>query len=123
MKNSAVKRISIPAYFGLGIKEICNFLMQYPHMAQWLPDLKEIPRLPKEFLGNIACTVLGNVFSDWVKEQIEARNAKVLVDRNNNIEMDPEMAAAFQQSTAVSSKYLCERRPLGTSLLFHLFSM
>ena len=106
MKNSNVKRIAIPAYEGLGIKEICNFLMEHQHIAQWLPDLQEIPRLPKEFLGNMAFTVLGTVFGDWVKAQILARNTKVLVERNNNIEMDPDMAAAFTNSTAVSSKYL-----------------
>ena len=104
MKNDNVKRINIPAYEGMGIKEICNFLMQHQHIAEWLPDLREIPRLPKEYLGNIAFTVLGDTFGDWVKAQIEARNTKVLVERNNNIEMDPEMAAAFNQSTAVSSK-------------------
>ena len=105
MKNNALKRIAIPAYEGLGIKEICAFLMQHQQIGEWLPDMIEVPRLPKEFLGNLAFSVLGAVFGDWVKGQILARNTKVLVERNNNIEMDPDMAAAFNQSTAVSSKY------------------
>ena len=54
----------------------------------------------------MALTVLGSTFSDWVKKQIEIRNEKVLIERNNAIEMDPQMAQAFHQSTAVSSKLL-----------------
>ena len=73
-------------------------------MAQWLPDLAEIPRLPKEFLANISYTVVGKQFSDWVKQQIEARNEKITIEKQLNIDLDPELAAAFNASTAVSSK-------------------
>ena len=104
IKNDQVHHITIPQYEGLGIKEICNFLMKHPSIGEWLPDMIVVPRLPKEFLGNVAFTVLGDVFGDWVKQQIESRNEKVLVERNNAIEMDPEMAEAFNRSTAVSSK-------------------
>lgn len=48
ISNDAVKRITIPQYVGLGIKEICNFLMKHQQIADWLPDMIEIPRLPKE---------------------------------------------------------------------------
>ena len=48
IKNDAVKHITIPQYEGLGLKEICNFLMQHQQIADWLPDMIEIPRLPKE---------------------------------------------------------------------------
>jgi len=106
IKNDALKRITIPHYEGLGIKEICNYLMQHEAtVAPWLPDMIEIPRLPKDYLGNVAFTVLGDPFGQWVKAQIEERNSKVLLEKNNAVEMDPEMAAAFHQSTAVSSKY------------------
>ena len=41
--------------------------MEHQQIGNWLPDLQEIPRLPKEFLGNIAFSVLGSIFGDWVK--------------------------------------------------------
>ena len=78
--------------------------MKHPSIGERHPDMIEVPRLPKEFLGNVAFTVLGDVFGDWVKQQIESRNEKVLVERNNAIEMDPEMAEAFKSYAAVSSK-------------------
>ena len=49
-------------------------------------------------------TVVKEPFAAWVKEQIEARNTKMSVDKNMIIEMDPEIAEAYAASTAVSSK-------------------
>ena len=68
IKNDRVKRIHIPQYPSLSVQNICNFLMDHQHVADWLPPLREIPKLPKEYLGNVAYTILGDVFSDWVKE-------------------------------------------------------
>ena len=48
---------------------------------------------------------MGKIFDDWVKEQIEARNSKVAVDKDIMISIDPEIAAAFNNSTSVSCKY------------------
>ena len=45
-------------------------------------------------------------FAEWVKRHIDARNQKITVTNNLLIDMDPEVAAAFAASTAVSSKYL-----------------
>ena len=45
-------------------------------------------------------------FAAWVKAHIDARNQKITVTNNLLIDMDPEVAAAFAASTAVSSKYL-----------------
>ena len=46
--------------------------------------------------------MVGDQFAAWVKERIEARNVKVTVSKNLNIALDPEVAEAFQKSTAVS---------------------
>ena len=43
-------------------------------------------------------------FAVWVKGHINARNQKVTITNNLMIDMDPEVAAAFAASTAVSSK-------------------
>jgi hypothetical protein len=62
-------------------------------------------KLPKEWIGNVGYSILGNTFSNWVKDQIEARNQKLQVQGSMHIELDPDVAAAFQASTAVSRKY------------------
>ena len=43
-------------------------------------------------------------FSNWVRKHIDIRNKKVTVANNLLIDMDPDIAAAFGASTAVSSK-------------------
>ena len=53
----------------------------------------------------MAYTVVGDNFAQWVKQQIEIRNAKVATDRDLMIEMDPDVAAAFATSTSISRKF------------------
>ena len=70
-----------------------------------MPDQQEIRKVSKEWICNICVTVLGGVFSGWVRNRIEERNSSVRENRNLNIEADPEIAAAFRASTKVSRKY------------------
>ena len=53
----------------------------------------------------MANSILKNIFSDWVKTQVEARNETVKSKKNMMIQMDPEIAAAFAASSKVSRKY------------------
>ena len=105
IKSTEVQHISLPAYEGLGVNDICDFLQSHQHVARYLPDLSEIRRLPKEFLANVSYTAIGKPFGDWVRQQIETRNQKLAIDRQLNIELDPELAQAFHASTAISSKF------------------
>ena len=63
-------------------------------------------KLPKQFIVNVIYTVIGDSFADWVKERVVARNIKIVKVQNLAIDMDPEVYAAFTNSTAVSSKFL-----------------
>ena len=59
INNKAVEHINIPQYEGCGIKEIVQWLMQHPEVANWFPDMIELPRLTKEWIGNVAFTIVG----------------------------------------------------------------
>ena len=48
--------------------------------------------------------IIREKFSEWVKKHIINRNLEVTQISNLLINMDPDIAAAFQASTAVSSK-------------------
>ena len=80
-----------------------EFLQNHRQIADWLPDMIEIPRLPKDYLANVAFTVVGKPFGEWVKNHIEERNQRITIDKQLNIELDPELADAFNASTAVST--------------------
>ena len=51
-------------------------------------------------------TVIGDPFAEWVKARVIGGNTKIVQVQNLAIDMDPEVYAAFTNSTAVSSKYL-----------------
>lgn len=74
----------------------------YPEVMKRLPDPKDIPKLPKQYLVNVVYTIVGQTFNDWVKGRVEERNNKVAVDKGLLIEVDEEIAIALNSSTAIS---------------------
>ena len=69
-----------------------------------MPCVKELPKLPKQWISNVAYTVIGEDFASWVMEVVEYRNQKLAVENNLMINVDPAVAQAWQMSTAVSCK-------------------
>ena len=63
------------------MKEIRQFLDdKHPEMYEYLPEPSlELPKVPKQWLANMCTTVLKDSFTNWVKEQVKARHAKVMV--------------------------------------------
>ena len=61
--------------------------------------------MPKQWLANVCNSVLKDVFKQWVKNQVDERNQKLAVEKGIMIEVDPEIAEAFRNSTKVSRKY------------------
>ena len=75
-----------------------------------MPDAQEIHKVPKQWLCNIANSILKDTFAEWVKGQVEVRNEAVKSKKNMMIQMDPEIAAAFAASSKVSRKcFLCSK--------------
>jgi len=106
LKSASIRHIQIPQYETLTLKEMLGFLQQHRQVLQYLPIAKEVVKLPKQFVANVIYTVVGDPFADWVKERVEARNAKIVQVQNLAIDMDPDVYAAFANSTAISSKLL-----------------
>ena len=97
----------MPHYEGLSLAHMSKeLLMHHSDIYNYMPDQVEIHKTPKQWIVNVCATVLGDVFVNWVKAQIEARNAKVTKEKDMMIAMDPDVAAAFQLSTAVSRKLM-----------------
>ena len=69
------------------------YARMYPEVMKCLPSEEiEIDKLPRQYIGNIIYTVVGQAFDDWVQQQIEIRNEKVKTEANMAIEMDAEIA-------------------------------
>ena len=75
-------------------------------MAHYMPESKaEWKKIPRGWVINVGATVVGQPFLDWVKQKILERNQKAAREQNLLIKMDPQLAAAFNNSTHHSSKY------------------
>ena len=69
-----------------------------------MPDEKEIPKLPKQWIINLASTTVGEQFDQWIIQKIFDRNQKLAEDNNLLISVDPEVAAAIKAPNAISCK-------------------
>ena len=87
------------------MQKLYEFMHAYQETWPYFPEPVEMKKLPKQWIANVGYSILGDTFSSWVKQQIEERNDKLQVKGSLHIAIDPEVAAAFEASTAVSCKY------------------
>ena len=59
--------------------------------------------MPRQYLINIIYTIVGEAFKNWVDERVNVRHEKIKDDGKKMIEMDPEIAAIYQKSKAIST--------------------
>ena len=103
IKTDNVKHLNVPHYEGLTFLDILGQAEQIPEVMICLPESqKEILKVGKQYLINLVYTIVGQKFADWVLERIELRNQKLVADRGLMIEVDEEVAKAYQASSYVS---------------------
>ena len=100
-----VVHVRVPSYENLSLERVLNAFSNHPEVFRYLPDGKELRKVPKQWVVNVMATVIGEPFIEWVKQQINDRNKALIMERKLGIELDEEIAAAFHASTAVSRKY------------------
>ncbi len=106
IKRDAHRTIGIPQYEGLAVKDILAYIQDKPEVMLALPAVEsEIKNLPRDYLGNVIITILGDEFQQWVDDRVVERNEKRKEEGKQNVEMDPEVEAAFRASTSVGSKF------------------
>ena len=99
---SHVAHVRVPFYENLTLEQIIAQLEGRPEVFDYLPDGKELRKVPRQWICNVIATVVGAPFVSWVKARVNERNAEVVKEKNLAIAMDPDIAAAFHSSNAVS---------------------
>lgn len=74
LKCDSFKYIYCPQYEGISVKAMMENAVGCPELMAYLPDGKEIPQLPRQWLANVIYTVFGRQFAQWVEEKILERN-------------------------------------------------
>ena len=72
-------------------------------------------KVPRQWLINVAYTVIGEPFNAWIKDEIANRNEELARKQNLLIDMDPEIAQAFHRSVNINSKFNLHRDPQSQS--------
>ena len=104
VKNSSLKRIHVPHYENLRRVELFQTVIgPKPEHHVYFPIVKEMKKLPREWLMNMMMTLNPVQFGALIKERINERHKAVVAKRNLGIELDPAIAQAFNSSTAVST--------------------
>ena len=96
--------LHVPFYKGLSTEDILKKGKEFSEVAHFLPEERDIHRLPRAFVVNIINTVVKEPFRKWVSERIKERNDTIAENRNLVIDLDPEIAKAFHSSVNISSK-------------------
>ena len=89
VKAEHVQTIFVPQYEKLTLKHILDFAGQDPNLQLYLPDAPDMPKTPKQWICDICAAVVGQPFRDWVKQQMEDRNATFARKNQMFIGCDP----------------------------------
>ena len=92
-------------YNTLTVDSILSYGSQVKQVKQYLPDERDVPKLPRQWLINVIYSLAGDDFRAWVSQQVKDRNDRVAEKRDLMIELDPDIAAAFGDSANISSKF------------------
>ena len=62
-----IKVISVPQYESLKIELILEKINEHPRAPRFIPDERDIHKIPRAWLCNIAYTIIGDSFNNWVR--------------------------------------------------------
>ena len=120
IKSEAAKNLHVPLYTGLSIENILEKCRSLDELPPYLPDERDLRKLPRQWIINVVYSVIGEPFRQWVSTTIKKRNDELADKRDLMIELDPEIAKAFRSSVNISSKssFLGVSRVTGPFLFF-----
>ena len=99
-----VKHIAVPFYENLKLDFILDFGLAYPKVVDCLPCIREIRKMPRQYVVNVIYTLVGEPFAKWVTVRCEERNQKFTENHGLEIKLQSRIAQAAAASTAVNRK-------------------
>lgn len=74
-----MKVVSVPQYEGLSIDKIIEKGREHRDLERYLPEERDLDRLPRQWIASVVRGLLKTEFDLWVDEIIEKRNENVKV--------------------------------------------
>ena len=90
------KHFFVPQFEDLDKDDMLRFAEQYSEAMRALPSVEhERRKLHRSYIANVIYTIVGEPFKAWADGIIESRNKNIKKEGNMNIDMDPQVFAAF----------------------------
>ena len=64
----------MPQYDELTLDEILDFGLSYKLVEDALPIIREIRKMPREYICNVIYTLVGDEFKEWMMKRVKERN-------------------------------------------------
>ena len=109
LKCENAKHLHVPMYESLTVATILKFGQRSEKLQSYLPEERDMAKLPRQWIINIIYSLCGDSFRQWVSQQVKDRNERLAEKRDLMIDLDPDIAAAFGNSAYISSKYIISR--------------
>ncbi len=110
IKSKAVQHLHLPHYETLTVDKLRAKWFDDAQVKKHLPDPEDHEYLPRQWTINVLFTVLNEPFAQWARQLCEERNELRKKKANEEVELHPDIFAAFQKSSLSARKYLF--RPL-----------
>ena len=63
---SHITYVRVPAYENLSLEKIFSHFNSNSEVFKYLPDGKELKKVPKQWIVNVIATIEGEAFINWV---------------------------------------------------------
>ena len=103
-RSTTCDHIAIPQYENLTLDLILDFGLSYKVVVDCLPVMREIRKMPRQYICNVIYTKVGEPFGKWVKKNCQERNEKFTQKHGLEIKLQARIAEAAMASTAVNRK-------------------
>jgi hypothetical protein len=106
ISNKDIQTKHVPQFKYLTFDTMVEFAEAYPDVFNYLPDKRDMYRIPRQFLINILTTKIGDPFDKWVKTQTDIRDNTMKIVHNLDIAVSNACLNAFNRSNHITSKNL-----------------
>ena len=90
-------------YEGLYVEQLIEYAKLHQNVMECLPAVEvELKKLSKNYISSVIYTRVGQPFKDWVDARMAERNQRIAEQQNKIVWLDPDVAAAFRNSTTIS---------------------
>ena len=111
MKQKDARFLRVNHYKGLTIADILGFCKGKKDFEKYLPDERDVPMLPRDYVLSLAISIVGEPFRDWVKGKVDVRHQEWLKKNDQAVELTKEAKTAILACRKASGKLPNKKGP------------